>query len=93
MCGGSAAAFDAAKPYLDIYCARSVLIGEAGSGQLAKMVNQIAIAGVVEGLAEAVHFTKKAGPRPGQSVRRHFGRRGGELANAQPLADDGRREI
>ena len=64
MCGGSAAAFDAAKPYLDIYCARSVLIGEAGSGQLAKMVNQIAIAGVVEGLAEAVHFTKKAGLDP-----------------------------
>jgi len=64
MCGGSQAAFDAAKPILDIYCARAVLIGEAGSGQLAKMVNQIAIAGVVEGLAEAVHFTKKAGLDP-----------------------------
>ena len=64
MCGGSEAAFDTAKPVLDIYCARSVLIGEAGSGQLAKMVNQIAIAGVLEGLAEAVHFTKAAGLDP-----------------------------
>jgi len=61
MCGGGPVAFDAAKPYLDNYCARAVLIGEAGSGQLAKMVNQIAIAGVVEGLAEAVHFTAAAG--------------------------------
>ena len=64
MCGGSQAAFEAAQPILDVYCARSVLIGEAGSGQLAKMVNQIAIAGVVEGLAEAVHFTRKAGLDP-----------------------------
>jgi len=64
MCGGTSAAFDAAKPFLDIYCARAVLIGEAGSGQLAKMVNQIAIAGVLEGLAEAVHFTAAAGLDP-----------------------------
>jgi len=64
MCGGSQAAFEAAKPFLDAYCARSVLIGAAGSGQLAKMVNQIAIAGVVEGLAEAVHFTAAAGLDP-----------------------------
>jgi 3-hydroxyisobutyrate dehydrogenase len=64
MCGGSPAAFDAAKPFLDAYCARAVLIGQPGSGQLAKMVNQIAIAGVVEGLAEAVHFTAAAALDP-----------------------------
>ena len=61
MCGGSDAAFAAAQPLLEIYCARAILIGQAGSGQLAKMVNQIAIAGVLEGLAEAVQFTKAAG--------------------------------
>ena len=61
MCGGSQAAFDSAQQYLQSYCARSVLIGEAGSGQLAKMVNQICIAGVVEGLAEAIQFGKAAG--------------------------------
>jgi 3-hydroxyisobutyrate dehydrogenase len=61
MCGGSQADFDAAKPVLEAYCANIVRIGEAGSGQSAKMVNQIAIAGVVQGLAEAVAFAKAEG--------------------------------
>lgn len=61
MCGGSRAAFDAAQLYLDSYCSRVVRIGEAGSGQLAKMTNQICIAGVIEGLAEAIQFGKAAG--------------------------------
>jgi len=61
MCGGTNEAFAAAQPYLQAYCARSVLIGEAGSGQLAKMANQICIAGVVEGLAEAIQFGRRAG--------------------------------
>jgi 3-hydroxyisobutyrate dehydrogenase len=61
MCGGTQADFDRAKPVLEAYCANIVRIGEAGSGQSAKMVNQIAIAGVVQGLAEAVAFAKAQG--------------------------------
>lgn len=64
MCGGSQAAFAAAEPLIAAYCARSVHIGEAGSGQLAKMVNQIAGASVIAGLGEAVHFTQMAGLDP-----------------------------
>ena len=61
MCGGTEQAFHAAQQFLQHYCARSVLIGPAGSGQLAKMANQICIAGVVEGLAEAIQFGRRAG--------------------------------
>jgi 3-hydroxyisobutyrate dehydrogenase len=61
MCGGTQRVFDAARPVLESYCATIVRIGEAGSGQGAKMVNQIAIAGVVQGLAEAVAFAKAEG--------------------------------
>src|SRR3546814_4309650 len=72
MCGGSAEAFAAAEPLMQAYAKRIVHIGEAGSGQLTKMVNQIAIAGLVQALAEAVHFTKRAGldvPRVNDAVR------------------------
>jgi 3-hydroxyisobutyrate dehydrogenase len=61
MCGGTDADFAKAKPVLDAYCATIVHVGQAGSGQSAKMVNQIAIAGVVQGLAEAVTFAKAEG--------------------------------
>lgn len=61
MTGADEAVFDKAKPIIDAY-ARSVgLMGPVGSGQLAKMVNQICIAGLVQGLAEGIHFGKKAG--------------------------------
>ncbi|MDP8995138.1 MAG: NAD(P)-dependent oxidoreductase, partial [Pseudomonadota bacterium] len=60
MCGGSEEAMAAARPLLHCYAARIVHIGGDGSGQLTKMVNQIAIAGVVQGLAEALHFAKAA---------------------------------
>lgn len=61
MVGGSEAIFERAKPIIETY-ARSVgLMGTTGSGQLAKMVNQICIAGLVQGLAEGIHFGKKAG--------------------------------
>ncbi|CCD16416.1 unnamed protein product [Trypanosoma congolense IL3000] len=61
MVGAPEAVFDKAKPIIDAY-ARSVgLMGPVGSGQLAKMVNQICIAGLVQGLAEGIHFGKKAG--------------------------------
>ncbi|MGI4876964.1 MAG: NAD(P)-dependent oxidoreductase, partial [Janthinobacterium lividum] len=61
MCGGSPEAFAAAEPVMAAYAKRSGLMGPAGSGQLTKMVNQIAIAGVLEGLAEAMHFALSAG--------------------------------
>ena len=61
MAGGEAAALDRARPALDAYSKAVQHMGPSGSGQLTKMVNQIAIAGVVQGLAEAVHFAQVAG--------------------------------
>ncbi|KQS63252.1 oxidoreductase [Rhizobium sp. Leaf371] len=61
MCGGEPEVFERAKPVIDAYARMVGLMGPAGSGQLTKMVNQICIAGLVQGLAEAVHFGKNAG--------------------------------
>ncbi|WP_346992699.1 NAD(P)-dependent oxidoreductase [Alteromonas gracilis] len=61
MVGGEEKIFERAQPVLDIYARHSQLLGKCGSGQLAKMMNQICIAGVVQGLAEALHFGQKAG--------------------------------
>ena len=61
MCGGDEDAFNAAKPVIDSYARACNLMGAPGAGQLAKMVNQICIAGLVQGLAEGIHFAKKAG--------------------------------
>ena len=61
MCGGDQRAFDKAKPILEIYSKICKRIGESGAGQKAKMCNQIAIAGLVQGLSEALHFAQKAG--------------------------------
>lgn len=61
MCGGEQAHFDAVAPIIDAYARACTLLGPAGSGQLTKMVNQLAIAGVVQGLAEAMHFAGRAG--------------------------------
>ena len=61
MCGGEQADFDRAKPVLDIYAKSCALIGAPGAGQLTKMVNQIAIAGLLQGLSEAMNFGKRAG--------------------------------
>ena len=58
MCGGSKAAFEAAAPVMQAYAARMVHIGGPGAGQTTKMVNQIAIAGVVQGLSEALRFAQ-----------------------------------
>ncbi len=60
MCGGEEAAFARAKPVIDCYAKMVNLIGPPGAGQLTKMVNQIAIAGLVQGLSEALHFAQKA---------------------------------
>ena len=61
MCGGDAAAFDAAHPVAMAFSKAVTRTGESGSGQLAKMVNQICIAGLVQGLAEAIAFGQQAG--------------------------------
>ena len=61
MCGGSAAAFEAMQPVALCFSRAVTLIGDSGAGQLAKMVNQICIAGIVQGLSEAVAFGQKAG--------------------------------
>ena len=61
MCGGDAVAFDAVKPVGMAFSKAFTLMGESGAGQLTKMVNQICIAGLVQGLSEAVAFGQKAG--------------------------------
>lgn len=61
MVGGSAEVFEKTKPVMDAYARHSQLLGPTGSGQLAKMMNQICIAGIVQGLAEALHFGQQAG--------------------------------
>ena len=61
MIGGDQADFDKAKDKIDCYSKKMKLLGTSGSGQLAKMVNQICIAGLVQGLSEAINFGMKAG--------------------------------
>jgi 3-hydroxyisobutyrate dehydrogenase len=61
MVGGEQHAFDAARPVIDAYARMVGLMGPSGAGQLTKMINQITIAGLVQGLAEGIHFGKKAG--------------------------------
>ena len=75
MCGGADEAVAAATPLMQAYAARIVHVGPPGHGQLTKMVNQICIAGVVQGLAEAVHFTHRARARRGQGARGRLRRR------------------
>jgi len=61
MCGGDQAAYDRAAPVIDAYAKICRRIGDSGAGQMTKMCNQIAIAGLVQGLSEALHFADKAG--------------------------------
>jgi 3-hydroxyisobutyrate dehydrogenase-like beta-hydroxyacid dehydrogenase len=68
MAGGDEAVFGRARPVMDSYAKAITLIGEAGSGQLAKMVNQICIAGVVQGLSEGLDFAMRAGVDPAKVI-------------------------
>lgn len=61
MCGGAEADFDRAEPIMQAYGRSIKRLGESGAGQLTKMVNQICIAGLVQGLSEGLHFAEKAG--------------------------------
>jgi 3-hydroxyisobutyrate dehydrogenase-like beta-hydroxyacid dehydrogenase len=68
MVGGDDEVFERAQPVMDSYAKAITLIGPAGSGQLAKMVNQICIAGIVQGLSEALHFANRAGLDPARVI-------------------------
>lgn len=61
MCGGEQEAFDKAKPVIDAYARSVVLLGDHGSGQLCKMVNQICLGGLLQGLSEAIAFGERTG--------------------------------
>lgn len=61
MCGGEQATFDKAKPVADAYAKAMTLIGPPGSGQITKMINQMCIAGIVQGLAEAMNLGQRSG--------------------------------
>ncbi len=61
MCGGDTEIFERAEPIISAYAKATKLMGPSGAGQLTKMVNQICIAGTLQGLAEGVHFAQKAG--------------------------------
>ncbi len=69
MIGGDKAAFEAAQEALQCYCKTREYMGQAGYGQLAKMVNQICIAGVVQGLSEGLQLARKAGLDPDALIR------------------------
>ncbi len=64
MCGGETGAYARAEPVIAAFAKASRLMGGPGAGQLTKMVNQICIAGIVQGLAEGMHFAKRAGLDP-----------------------------
>lgn len=61
MCGGEEETFNKVKPVIESFAQTAILMGPAGSGQLTKMVNQICIAGLVQGLSEGLYFAEKAG--------------------------------
>jgi 3-hydroxyisobutyrate dehydrogenase-like beta-hydroxyacid dehydrogenase len=83
MAGGSAADFERAEPVVAAYSAKRRLLGPVGAGQLAKMVNQICIAGVVQGLAEGVAFAQ----RTGQDVEAVFDTIGAGAAGSWQMAN------
>ena len=64
MCGGAQAIYDRAEPLIQAYAKACRLMGPSGAGQLTKMVNQVCIAGIVQGLSEGLHFAQKAGLDP-----------------------------
>ena len=89
MCGGEQAAFERAKPVMEAYGRAVTLMGPAGAGQLTKMVNQLCIAGLVQGLAEAMNFGMRAGLDMEQVIAVISQGRRAVLADGQPRQDDG----
>jgi len=68
MCGGDQADFDRAAPVIDSFARAVTLLGPSGAGQLTKMVNQICIAGIIQGVAEGIDFAQRAGLDPDQVI-------------------------
>ena len=94
MIGGDAAAVERARPVIGVYAKAVQHMGGPGSGQLTKMVNQICIAGVVQGLAEAMHFAKRAELDTGLVYKEgDLQRRRAVVADGQPLEDHGRGQV
>jgi 3-hydroxyisobutyrate dehydrogenase len=92
MCGGDAPAFDAMRPVAMAYSRAVTLLGASGAGQLAKMVNQTAIAGMVQALAEAIAFGERAG-LPMRAVLEVIGKgaaQSWQMDNRGPTMIDGR---
>jgi len=87
MCGGDQAVFDGAKPVIDSYARAVTLLGAAGAGQLTKMVNQICIAGLVQGLSEAINLARRS--RHGKSPGRDLQGSCTVLANGEPWLHHG----
>ena len=93
MCGGEQADFDRAKPVLDVYAKMCALIGAPGAGQLTKMVNQICIAGMAQGLAEASPSPRSNDLDLEKVIARDLQGRGAVLADGQPLEADERAQV
>ena len=94
MCGcEDESVFESARAVITAYAKACERLGPAGAGQLTKMVNQICIAGIVQGLSEAVNFAQRVGPRRRSGRRRARQGRRPELADGQPGADDGTRRV
>ena len=85
MCGGDEAPFAKAEKVIAAYARACNLIGASGSGQLAKMVNQICIAGLVQGLAEGAALRAEGRPRHRKAHRHHLQGRGAVVADGEPL--------
>ena len=93
MCGGDAGAFAQAEKVIAAYARACNLLGASGSGQLAKMVNQICIAGVVQGPRRGAALCAESRARHREADRHHFQRRGAILADGEPLQNHDRRQI
>jgi 3-hydroxyisobutyrate dehydrogenase-like beta-hydroxyacid dehydrogenase len=92
MVGGDPGVFAKAEPAMKMFAKAVRLMGPAGHGQLTKMVNQICIAGVVQGLSEGIHFAKQAGldPRAVVDVIRHGAAQSWQMENRYETMTDGR---
>ena len=93
MCGGEQAPFDKAKPVAMSYAKAITLIGPPGSGQITKMMNQMCIAGIVQGLFRGAQPRPARRARHGQGDGRDLQGRGAELADGEPLAEHDRRQV
>ena len=93
MCGGDADAFARAEPVIMSFARACRLLGPSGAGQLTKMVNQICIAGLVQGLSEGIALRQEGRARRRSRARGDLQGRGAVLADGEPLQDDERGQV